>query len=317
MLVPPFVMAVVGFCGTFLVLRLSYPYFAPFFFGLFLAFIMDVPVSYLQGKGWSRSVTSMILAAVAFLTLPLLVTFLLIKLWEEIQGLSSVSNLFVGSATMYYEKITQFLEILPILGAELSIDTLVKWALAIPDLLVIWTFTILSAYFLCRDKKVVTRYLARQFPGHAGFNPRQIYVDTSGALWRFLQVQLILMLISTIVSTTFFLALDLPYALLSGFLVGVCDLIPILGPGLVYLVLALAQIWSGNTLTALALGIGYLILLLLRQWGEPRLVSERLGLHPLVALVGLYAGFRFWGPLGAIISPILMVFLKALLPNDR
>lgn len=313
---PPFVIAVLSFCGVFLILRLSYPYLAPFFFGLFLAFIMDVPVSYLQAKGWSRSITSMIFGVIAFLTLPLLVTFLLIKFWEELEGLSSVSNLLIDSATLYYGKLAQILENLPMLGAGLGIETLIRWALAIPDLFVIWTFTVLSAYFLCRDKKVLTKYLARQFPQNTAFSPRQIYADTSGALWRYIQVQLLLMLISTLVSTTFFLALDLPYALLSGFLVGVCDLIPILGPGVVYLVLGLTQIWSGNTLTALALGIGYLILLLVRQWGEPRLVSERLGLHPLVALVGLYAGFRFWGPFGAVIAPVLMVFLKALLPND-
>ncbi len=313
---PPIIVAVVSFCGIFLILRLSYPYLAPFFFGLCLAFIMDVPVSYLEGRGWSRPVASMILAMVAFLTLPVLVTFLLLQVWEEIKSLSTISHLFFDSAAMYYEKLAQVLEILPMLDAELSAATLIRWALAIPDLFVIWTFTIFSAYFLCRDKSVLTRYLARQVPRHTGISPRQIYVDTSGALWRFIQVQLLLMLISIIVSTTFFLALDLPYAFLSGFLVGVCDLVPILGPGLVYIFLAFTQIWSGNTLTAVALGIGYLILLLLRQWGEPRLVSERLGLHPLVALVGLYAGFRFWGPLGAVIAPVVMVFLKALLPNE-
>lgn len=297
-------------------LRLSFPYLAPFFFGLSLAFVMDIPVSFLESKGWSRSVTSLILAVLSFLLLPALVTLFLLKLWEEVERLSGFLNLFSLSANAYSEHFVQLFEALPILDTGIGMQTLIRWALAIPDLFLIWTITAVSAYFFCRDKRILAKFLARQLPRLKGFSPRQIYQDASGALWHFVQVQLVLMLLSTTVSMIFFLILDLPYALLSGFLVGFFDLCPILGPGLVYFFLAMIQLWMGNTFTAIALGVGYLILLLLRQWGEPHLVSERLGLHPLVALVGLYAGFRFWGPLGAVVGPVLMVFLKAFLRGD-
>lgn len=298
------------------VLRWSFPYLAPFFLGLFVAFVMDVPVSFLESKGWSRSVTSLILALMAFLTLPALVTLFLLKLWDELEGLSYVSRLFPFSTDVYSEHLAQLLEALPMLDTGLGLHTLVRWALVIPDLFLIWTITAVSAYFLCRDKRMLIQFLAKQLPRLKGFSPRQIYQDASGALWHFVQVQLVLMLLSTTVSMVFFVILDLPYALLSGFFVGFFDLCPILGPGLVYFILAIIQLWMGNTFTAIALGVGYLILLLLRQWGEPHLVSERLGLHPLVALVGLYTGFRFWGPLGAVVGPVLMVFLKAFIRND-
>lgn len=297
-------------------LRLSFPYLAPFFFGLSLAFVMDIPVSFLESKGWSRSVTSLILAVLSFLLLPALVTLFLLKLWEEVERLSGFLNLFSLSANAYSEHFVQLFEALPILDTGIGMQTLIRWALAIPDLFLIWTITAVSAYFFCRDKRILAKFLARQLPRLKGFSPRQIYQDASGALWHFVQVQLVLMLLSTTVSMIFFVILDLPYALLSGFLVGFFDLCPILGPGLVYFFLAMIQLWMGNTFTAIALGVGYLILLLLRQWGEPHLVSERLGLHPLVALVGLYAGFRFWGPLGAVVGPVLMVFLKAFLRGD-
>ncbi len=313
---PPFILAVVGFCGILFVLRLSFPYLAPFFFGLSLAFVMDIPVSFLESKGWSRSVTSLILAVLSFLLLPALVTLFLLKLWEEVERLSGFLNLFSLSANAYSEHFVQLFEALPILDTGIGMQTLIRWALAIPDLFLIWTITAVSAYFFCRDKRILAKFLARQLPRLKGFSPRQIYQDASGALWHFVQVQLVLMLLSTTVSMIFFVILDLPYALLSGFLVGFFDLCPILGPGLVYFFLATIQLWMGNTFTAIALGVGYLILLLLRQWGEPHLVSERLGLHPLVALVGLYAGFRFWGPLGAVVGPVLMVFLKAFLRGD-
>ena len=303
---PPFIIAVVSFCGTLFLLRFVFPYVAPFLFGLFLAFLMDIPVDYLESKGWSRSLTSLILASVVFLIVPVILTFFLLQLWNEVQGLTYLSS-------MFSEQAIKLLQAIPMLEAGLSLQTLFRWALAIPDLFLIWMFTALSAYFFCRDKRALTRLVARQLPKSKVFRVRQVYLDTSGALWRYLQVQLLLMMISTGVSMILFVVLELPFALLSGFVVGFFDLCPILGPGLVYLSLALLQLWWGNTSKALALGIGYLILLLLRQWGEPHLVSERLGLHPLVALVGLYAAFRVLGPLGAMIGPLLLVFLKAFL----
>lgn len=303
---PPFVIAVVSFCGTLFLLRFVFPYVAPFLFGLFLAFLMDIPVDYLESKGWSRSRTSLILASVVFLIVPVILTFFLLQLWNEVQGLTYLSS-------MFSEQAIKLLQAIPMLAEGLSLQTLFKWALAIPDLFLIWMFTALSAYFFCRDKRALTRFVARQLPKSKVFRVQQVYLDTSGALWRYLQVQLLLMMISTSVSMVFFVVLELPFALLSGFLVGFFDLCPILGPGLVYFSLALLELWWGNTSKALALGIGYLILLLLRQWGEPHLVSERLGLHPLVALVGLYAAFRVLGPLGAMIGPLLLVFLKAFL----
>ena len=216
--------------------------------------------------------------------LPLVLTFVLLHLWQEVQGLAFFSS-------MFSEQAAQLFEAIPMLEAGISLPTLLKWALAIPDLFLIWMLTALSAYFVCRDKRTLAKFLVKQLPKTEAFRVRQVYQHTSGALWHYLQMQLLLMVISTGVSMIFFGILELPFPLLSGFLVGFFDLCPILGPGLVYLSLALLQLWWGNTAKALALGLGYLILLLLRQWGEPHLVSERIGLHPLVALLGLYAAF--------------------------
>ena len=90
-------------------MRFSFPYLAPFFFGLFLAFIMDVPVSFLEARGWSRALSSLVFAVMFFLTLPAGVVLLLRQIWEEIQGLSFFSNLFSPSAQIYTERLVQLL----------------------------------------------------------------------------------------------------------------------------------------------------------------------------------------------------------------
>lgn len=307
--------AIVSFWVILGLLKLAFPYLAPFLFGLLLAVVIDVPVSYLETKGWSRTFTSLALVALAFIALPGVLIFFMLGLWREVQGLLELG--FLGRlASDVPSRILQILEELP-LSQGLVPQTVFKWAMSIPDFLLIWTLTALSAYFFCRDKTVFVRFVTGQMPKKRDFSMRKLYYDTSGAFWHLVRVQILLMLITTVSSMIFFCLLELPYPLLSGFLVGFFDLTPILGPGLVYLGLALIQIWLGNSSLALALGLGYLILLLLRQWGEPHLVSDRLGLHPLVALMGLYAGFRFWGPLGAMIGPMIMVLIKAFMRSQN
>ena len=52
-----------------------------------LAVLLDVPVSFLESKGWPRPVTSLVLVAAAFMAVPVLVGLFLVKLWQEIQAL--------------------------------------------------------------------------------------------------------------------------------------------------------------------------------------------------------------------------------------
>lgn len=280
--------------------------------GLLLALILDVPITFLEAKGWSRPLSSFIFAVLAFMVFPAILTLFFLKIWRELQALSNLWS--------FGELAAGFSEWLPMLQAEFDQGSLLqlpvsvlKWALTIPELFFVWTLAAFSAYFFCRDKKAFTKFFVGQLPKSRRFKLLQAYHSTAGALMHLLRVQFLLMFISTSISMVFFSVLRLPYALLSGFLVGFFDLCPLVGPGLVYFGLAIIYLWLGNTSVAAALIVGYLILLLVRQWGEPHLVSGRLGLHPLVALMALYIGLRVWGPLGAIAGPMIMVFLKALL----
>ena len=49
---------------------------------------------------------------------------------------------------------------------------------------------------------------------------------------------------------------------------------------------------------------------------EPRLVGKQLGLDPLTTLAALYVGFRFWGFVGLLLTPILASAAKSILAKD-
>ena len=95
-------------------------------------------------------------------------------------------------------------------------------------------------------------------------------------------------------------------------LVAAVDAIPLLGTGTVLLPWALTRLLQGDPLIAAGMTALYLVAMVTRTVLEPRFYGQHLGLDPLVMLIFLYAGYRLWGCLGIIISPLLAATTKAL-----
>ena len=61
----------------------------------------------------------------------------------------------------------------------------------------------------------------------------------------------------------------------------------------------------------------YLAAVVTRTVLEPRLVGKQLGLDPLATLVALYLGYRFWGIVGLVVTPILASAASSLMDNGQ
>lgn len=115
-----------------------------------------------------------------------------------------------------------------------------------------------------------------------------------------------------IVSLGFWL-LQIPHGPAWAVLVALVDAVPLLGTGTVLLPWALISLLQNQPLQALGLAAIYGCAVLTRTVLEPRLVGKQIGLDPLLTLVFLYTGFRFWGVLGMIFAPMLAAAAKSFL----
>ena len=100
------------------------------------------------------------------------------------------------------------------------------------------------------------------------------------------------------------------YALVCALLIAALDILPLFGSGIVLVPWAIVLIVSD----AVGVGVGMLVLFAVitvaRQILEPRLVGGALGIHPLATLAAMYIGFRVFGIVGMLISPLVIVALK-------
>ncbi|MBQ4641521.1 MAG: sporulation integral membrane protein YtvI [Oscillospiraceae bacterium] len=131
------------------------------------------------------------------------------------------------------------------------------------------------------------------------------------ALWGWLKAQGKLCGITLCILLVGFLLLRIPYAPVWAVAVALVDAVPILGTGTVLLPWALVCLLQHDHLRSIGLLCLYAAAVLTRTVLEPRLVGRQLGMDPLVTLLFLYLGFRFWGILGMIFMPMLAAAVTA------
>lgn len=120
-----------------------------------------------------------------------------------------------------------------------------------------------------------------------------------------LRAQGLLMLLTWLTVSVGFWLLGIRGGFLWAGVVALVDAVPMLGTGLILLPWALVSFLQGMELRAVGLCILVGVAALLRTTLEPRLVGKQLGLDPLVTLLCLYVGYRLWGFLGLLLTPML------------
>ena len=148
---------------------------------------------------------------------------------------------------------------------------------------------------------------------HEKYQPALRRVGASMGGW--LKAQLKLCAVTWGIVTAGFLLLRITYAPAWAALVAVVDAVPILGTGTVLVPWALVCFLQGQQLRAIGLLCTYGVAVAVRTILEPRLVGRHLGLDPLATLAALYVGYRFWGFLGLLLTPILASAAKSLIEN--
>lgn len=149
---------------------------------------------------------------------------------------------------------------------------------------------------------------------HSRYLPALRRVKTALGGW--LKAQLKLALVTCAVLAVGFLLLRVPGGALWAVPIALVDAVPMLGTGIVLIPWALVVFLQGKTVMGIGLILLCAVTMVLRRVLEPKLVGQQLGLDPLLTLVFLYAGYRFWGFTGMILAPLLAAAVKSFSLSD-
>jgi sporulation integral membrane protein YtvI len=192
-------------------------------------------------------------------------------------------------------------------------EGILHYIATIPSIILLVLVSAIATYFLSRDREKIARSFLNLIP--SPWDEKLVYLvrEITGGFVGFTKAQLVLMSITITISVSGLFIIGAEYALTIGLLAGFLDLLPIVGPAMVYLPWIIWSFVSGDTTFAFKLLILYAILASVRQILEAKIVSVNLGLHPLATLVAMYTGLKLIGVIGLLVGPILLIALKAVL----
>jgi len=182
-----------------------------------------------------------------------------------------------------------------------------------PDIAMFFITMLLSGFFLAIELPRLKTLWQTKAPKQLQEQWQNVTEKLKTTLLCWLKAQGKLMSVTFAVLTIGFLLLRLGYPLLMAALISVIDALPVLGSGVILIPWSIVQFLSGNTFCGVGLLCIYGAAALIRAALEPKLLGKQMGLNPLLTLLALYAGFRFFGIFGMILFPMALMFLRQIL----
>lgn len=332
---------ILGCIAAYYLFKYILPLLAPFIIAVLLSLIIEPMVVFLQKKGrFPRSLavgTSMLafFGGVGFI-ISLVVARLIVELLhlstflpEYITNIKTVVFSLQNRAEAFYftlpPDVLDFINI-KIAGSDYSLDALLNktrvvignllnflllLVASVPAWVILIVISGIATYFIAKDRQEIIRFWLIIIPSPWGKKILDITDEVVMAMVSYAKAQLVLISITLVQSVIGLYIIQAPYALLMGLLIGVADLIPVLGPSLIYLIWIAWELIVGNTVFAVKLIILYAVVLVFRQIMETKIVSHSMGLHPLSTMLSMYVGLKILGPIGVIIGPLSIIVLKA------
>lgn len=182
----------------------------------------------------------------------------------------------------------------------------------IPNILVVLAVTGIATFFVSKDKDTVRQAALNLMPKPWRRAAGDVLHSLLGSAVGFTNALAVLVLATTLATILGLGILGSPYAILIGIVSGILDIIPVIGPGLIFVPWIIYNLVFGSLGYGLMLALLYGTIAGLRALLQAQVIGERIGIHPLTTLIALYVGARLLGPIGFVVGPLVVVLLKAM-----
>lgn len=305
---------------------------APFFIGLFIAWLFDPTVKWLNHKGIRRGLGAT-LVYIIFLAIIFIICYSIIPILSEqindfVKMIPSIFNTIKDWATDLFVKLEQipnfdamaiqhnfFVRIEEI---GLSLTT------SLPDLIVNFISSFFSVIGIIVIGLIIGFYLLVSFDNAADIvitvlpkrmhkDARNLANEVNTSLRRFVIGALIDAFLVFVVTSIGFGIVGLKAPLLFGLFCGLTNVIPYAGPYIGGIPAVIVGFSQSPLIGILTLVIIVIVQFLEGNFLHPVIMSKTVKLHPVTIILGLLIFGYFWGILGMLISTPIIASVKAII----
>lgn len=179
----------------------------------------------------------------------------------------------------------------------------------IPTMLLSVLITIISTFFISSAMPDIKKFIFEKLDESKKDKIINIKRTTFKILKKYVSSYTILMTITFSELLVMFYIYRIKPAITLSLIITLVDILPVLGVGTIIIPWATISLLSGDINKALILLSIYLIVTVVRQILEPRIIGKSIGLNPLITLISMYIGFKLFGLIGVILSPIAAILI--------
>lgn len=183
---------------------------------------------------------------------------------------------------------------------------------SLPNFATAFIISLLATFFISKDWYKLKEMFRKITPEKAVESGGNLYNELRKALFGFIKAQATLISITAVIVLVGLLILRVEYAITIALIIGLVDLLPYLGTGLIFVPWIVYSFFTENYFLTIGLSVLYSIVVVQRQVMEPKILSSNIDMDPLATLIALFVGFKLFGFLGLILGPVLLVVGKTL-----
>ncbi len=313
---------------------LAFKYLLPFVLALLIALMVWPLVDWLAKYRVNRMLSSVLCLSVFFLASGFLITLLIIQTSQDLLGLaaeipailedsSGAFNKLLGQAQQVYhfipsnlapyvdEAVTQ----LASKGMAFAQDA-AAWLLSglskMPGFLLVLIFAVLSSYIITLDMSKYTRQMASHLDRITRRRIQTVLEEMTRAMGKYLKALLILVGITFSITLLGMTLIGVDYALVGSFIIAIADLLPVLGPGAIFIPWVIWLLVMGETTKGLLMLGLYAFIFVFRQAVQPKVLSDTMELPALPLLIALWIGLTQFGISGLLLAPFVLVLYQSI-----
>lgn len=186
-------------------------------------------------------------------------------------------------------------------------NSIIAMVSSIPALAAQILILIFSIFYFARDGDKIVQYIKDVIPDKDKSFYREVIKGADDVLKSIIVGNIIPAAILGLLSGVVYYFLGYPYVILLAIVSGIAMFIPIIGPWIVYGIIGLFSILTGNTVQGvLLIFFGWIIETTTDFYIRPRISVQYSEVHPLVFLLGFIYGAVTMGIPGLFIGPLIL-----------
>lgn len=293
------------------IIKISLVFLWPFLFSIILVLIMEPMVKFFISKNMKRN-TAVVLTFIIYIIGIILFSiyiwnYLSLKVVTLSDNIPKVIDTYrnyplFNAFSDNYERILLEIKNMVIEYKEKILETIISTINGVVYIFII----LMAALFISIDLNYLSKIL-HSLLGENIYKPIRNSILSANKL---IGMEVKLVSITVIITSISLMILGFNDYLSIGIFCGILDLLPIVGILMIFLPIILYLIATNQIFIALGLIFTYLLIIVVRQVLEIKFLQGNLVMKPIFVMFSLYCGVTFFGTLGVIFGPLILIMFK-------